>query len=282
MKHAADDAFNLYRVPERLGDARLCENRDDMGRWPEYKPRDKPRYGKYYAATFYLRAGDYKGAALYLLWAKDGGQWKIVSYHAEPTEAAPTDIPDLRDDTAFEIAQVDGPIDLVAATLDFHKSWFVTHEYDRVLAYLTDESDRCLDVYLPNGEEPPADPSAYDRRLEIGFERTVTRLGLRDGTPLEQAIRAIEPADPVVRVVKHPASDYYTILALPDFVAENATCARRLQDAKFPTMPDEPSYGTYYAGAFRANIPGEPALLYTLWAQRDDRWRVIAWHIEQP
>jgi hypothetical protein len=37
-------------------------------------------YGNYYAMLFTFRtAGDHP-AALNLLWARDGGQWKIISY----------------------------------------------------------------------------------------------------------------------------------------------------------------------------------------------------------
>jgi len=282
VKHDHDDAFTFYKVPERLGEARECSNRDEMGFAPEYKPRSSPRYGKYYGAAMHLSSGAYRGASLYLLWAKDEGTWRIVSYKVEPEEDESAVIPDLRTDEGLEFIRVKGDPKLIEAALDFHSSWFVTGDYAKAVSYLTDESDACVDLYLEPGEAKPTSSAAYDRRLELGLQRTVDGLGLAKATPLEEAIEGIAPVDPVVHIVEHENEEYFTLLDVPDFVAEHAGCEQRLDEVVFPKMPANPTYGNYYASAFRANIPGEPTILHCLWAKRDDAWKVIAYHIEEP
>ena len=41
----------------------------------------------YFGSTFYLKGPQGRGATLALLWAKEQGYWKIVSYEVEPEEA---------------------------------------------------------------------------------------------------------------------------------------------------------------------------------------------------
>ena len=79
VEHAGEHAYTLAAVPDSLASSFECEKRSTKH---PYTGDDaaKKIYGNYYATLFTFRtAGDHP-AALTLLWGKDNGQWKIISY----------------------------------------------------------------------------------------------------------------------------------------------------------------------------------------------------------
>ena len=82
--------FVLYGVPDDVAASFECANRTKIGE--PMQPRDKRSYREledfdYFGSTFYLKGPQGRGATLALLWAKEQGYWKIVSYEVEPEEA---------------------------------------------------------------------------------------------------------------------------------------------------------------------------------------------------
>ena len=79
VEHAGERAYTLAAVPDSLASSFECEKRSTKHPYTGDDAAQKV-YGNYYAMLFTFRtAGDHP-AALTLLWAKDGGQWKIISY----------------------------------------------------------------------------------------------------------------------------------------------------------------------------------------------------------
>jgi hypothetical protein len=79
VEHTAEHAYTLAAVPDSLVSSFECEKRSTKN---PYTSDDAAQnvYGNYYATLFTFRtAGDHP-AALTLLWGKDNGQWKIISY----------------------------------------------------------------------------------------------------------------------------------------------------------------------------------------------------------
>ena len=87
VPHPQQAQFVLYEVPDDLAARFDCASRLTPG-----APTQGSRaYGQHFGATFRV-AGPAKNASVALLWAREGGYWKIVSWHMEP-EAHETPIP---------------------------------------------------------------------------------------------------------------------------------------------------------------------------------------------
>jgi hypothetical protein len=79
VEYAGEQAYTLVAVPDELASSFECEKRSKKH---PYAGDDaaKKVYGNYYATMFTFRTPGEHSAALTLLWGKDGGQWKILSY----------------------------------------------------------------------------------------------------------------------------------------------------------------------------------------------------------
>ena len=79
MEHTGEHAYTLAAVPDELEPSFACHKRsakdpyvsDDSGTM---------HYGKYYATMFTFKTPGEHPAALTLLWGKESGEWKIISY----------------------------------------------------------------------------------------------------------------------------------------------------------------------------------------------------------
>jgi hypothetical protein len=80
VEHAGESAYTLVAVPDSLSGAFLCAKLSTKNPYVPPEGTAKPVYGNYYATLFAFRTAGEHPAALTLLWAKDGGAWKIVSY----------------------------------------------------------------------------------------------------------------------------------------------------------------------------------------------------------
>ena len=122
--------FVLYDVAEDVASSFQCINRTEA---VSQDSADRPRrFGKYYGSIFYLE-GPARGDTLALLWEKENGIWKIVSYEVEPA-GEEIDTPDLRPTEpteAVEIQRTDGDARFISVTEDFVRSWLVEKNIDQ-------------------------------------------------------------------------------------------------------------------------------------------------------
>jgi hypothetical protein len=79
VEHAGERAYKLVAVPDELASLFECEKRSKKHPYAGDEAAKKV-YGNYYATMFTFRTPGEHSAALTLLWGKDGGQWKILSY----------------------------------------------------------------------------------------------------------------------------------------------------------------------------------------------------------
>jgi hypothetical protein len=80
VKHSNAKAFVLASVPDHMGAAADCQGRG-AGRDPYFeKPASGNVYGNFYATGFRLSKPGNEAGVLWAVWAKENGQWKIVSY----------------------------------------------------------------------------------------------------------------------------------------------------------------------------------------------------------
>jgi hypothetical protein len=79
VEHADERAYTLVAVPDELASSLECEKRSKKHPYAGDETAKKV-YGNYYATMFAFRTPGEHSAALTLLWGKDSGQWKILSY----------------------------------------------------------------------------------------------------------------------------------------------------------------------------------------------------------
>ena len=79
VEHAGERAYTLVAVPDELASSFECEKRSKKHPYAGDEAAKKV-YGNYYAMMFTFRTPGEHSAALTLLWGKDNGKWKILSY----------------------------------------------------------------------------------------------------------------------------------------------------------------------------------------------------------
>lgn len=80
VAHPGEDAYTLVAVPDELEGLFLCSKRSKANPYVEDDETTAKRYGQYYATMFTFQTPGEHSAALTLLWGKEKGQWKIISY----------------------------------------------------------------------------------------------------------------------------------------------------------------------------------------------------------
>ena len=183
--------FVIYSVPDDIAARFDCESRLMIG---APKPAGRA-YGNYYGAAFYVNATNGgKDQSMALLWAKDGGYWKIVSWQAEPIselgaepEAAPST-------PASTVASTKADPTFVAATKGFLDSWLIKKDYDAAFGYLSPVSYACYD--LTRSPDAPASTSPDDAGRKIRAALGIRRGARREAGLAERAGRARPSASP--------------------------------------------------------------------------------------
>ena len=278
VQHPHDALFELFDVPEDMALAFDCASRD----LPETqgKKGDPNKYGKYFASIFYLSApSGRRSGTMGLLWTKENKIWRIVSYEVEPEEEAAR-VPDLRTAEALEIKRVDGDPSFIQANLDFLNAWFVDQDYQKAFSFFSTECFDCINLYK-RGEAPAVQTEEEaEQHLLNALELISVKL---HAAGLEEAVEDIEPSNPVVYLVAHEDEALYSLLSVPDHIAEDFVCSVYTGGEMHFEEPETPVYGNYFATAFMVKLIGaEPAVFYLLWTRENGDWKIIAYHVVTP
>jgi hypothetical protein len=270
--------FVIYSVPDDIAARFDCESLLTIG-----APKPAGRvYGHYYGAAFYVNATNGgKDHSMALLWAKDGGYWKIVSWQAEPInepgaepDAAPASAP------ASTVASMKADPTFVAATKGFLDSWLIKKDYDAAFAYLSPRSYSCYD--LTRSPDAPASTSPDDagRKIRAALERSGGMVG--KATSLGALIAPVHPFHTAIHEMDHTYAGAFTLSSVP----KRAHRRRRLRGAgPWPALQGELTgeYGKAFGLSFRFQTgSGAAPVLRMLWAKENGAWRITAYDVEQP
>jgi len=80
VKHSNSRAFVLASIPDHMGAAASCQDRKPGEEFDLQEPGTGKVYGNYFAAGFRLVKTFGDPSVLWIVWAKENAQWKIVSY----------------------------------------------------------------------------------------------------------------------------------------------------------------------------------------------------------
>jgi hypothetical protein len=271
VTHERQDEFFIYAVPDHLVASFDCESRLIPG-----TARRARSYGQHFGATFQV-VGSAKSAAVALLWAKEDGFWKIVSWKTEPepdealVPPAPPELP---------VVRITADLSLVQATKALVDAWLVRRNYDAAFRYLSPRSYACYD--LVQNPDAPASTSSDDAGQRI--RTSLERIGQAVGTSrrLEEMIEAAEPLHPAIRVMEQPYSRLFSLTSFPAALGDVVECDARARGAVAPDpLPLE--YGEAFGMTFRFRTQdGETPVLRLLWRKEEGSWRVTAFDVESP
>lgn len=273
VNHPYGGQFVIYSMPDDQARAFECdgENGSSDGK------SDKPKYGNFFGATFYVKV---PGAPtpVAVLWAQDEGYWRIVAWQTDADDRNET--PDAATPPVAAPAKIAADAGLITAATDFLESWLVRKDYAKAFGYLSADAFACYDVV--RGADQPAAASADDagRRIRAALEQAGNQGG--PVRALEDVVSGVPPVHPATRVMDHRRSRAFTLTGIPNALADAASCQARARGVKF-TGEVRPEYGRGFVTAVRFRASGnEAAVLRLLWMKQDGTWRITAYDVDLP
>jgi hypothetical protein len=263
--------FVLYDVRDDIATRFDCASRLTPG-----APTQARAYGRHFGATFRV-ASQGKDAAIALLWAKEDGYWRIVSWQTAPEPDETPAPPTPPEPTA---ARIGADLPLVHAAHEFMESWLIRKDYDAAFRFLSTRSYACYDVV--RGPDRPASSSPDDAASKT--RASLERVGQWVGAPgsLEAIVEAADPLHPSIRVMDQPYSRTFSLTSFPTALADVVECDARARGAT-PPDPLPLAYGDAFGMTFRFRTQGGDApVLRLLWRKDGDAWRIRAYDVEAP
>jgi hypothetical protein len=273
--------FALFETPEDLAFDFECANRNSV---QEVAETAKPgrKYGKYFGAALRLKTPGAKGATLVILWTKESGYWKIVSWDVESDKVEHKKVPNVAEaGPEIKIERVTGDPGMIAAAQGFFDDWFVKQNFEKAVGYLSEQCYPCVNLNASEGEKKVRNWSEGQRKILDGMKNVSDTIGRKH--EVGEAIRSITPAHPAVKLVSHPQEQAYALVSVPDEIAKAFECQTQAQGVKVARkLSGLPVYGNYYGTILELKVRGTPAALRLLWGKEKDQWKIVAYSVEVP
>src|SRR5262245_52942944 len=273
--HSAE--FDLFQTPDDIAFDLECANRNKTeGATERAKPRR--RYGRYVGASLQL-----KNDRLLILWARESGNWKIISWSIEPDQLSGEKAPETVQAAAAEttVERVAGDPSLIAAAEGFFDAWFVKQNFEQAVGYVSEQCYPCINLYLDEGAKKVQNWAEGRQTLREGMKNVARKIGRKND--VSESIESIVPAHPALKLVTHAQEQAYTLVSVPDEIARDFQCQSQAEGVKVSQKTGGTAvYGNYYGAIFELKVEGAPAALNLLWGKENDQWKIIAYSVEVP
>jgi len=118
-------------------------------------------------------------------------------------------------------------------------------------------------------------------RILDGMKKIADVIGRK--SEVKDAIKGVTPVHPLLKLVSHPQEEAYTLVSLPNEIAEDLECTNQVRGVKVAQKFGGPAvYGNYYGVLFELRVGGTPASLKLLWGREKEQWKIIAYSVEVP
>jgi hypothetical protein len=271
-KNAYSSEFRLVSLPVDMGEDEECVA-IPAG---ESSKRSKE---KYFATAFRGKNGDSRNKVMSLLWAQDGGYWKIIAIRLEDSSDAGL-VPNnaaLVVPAAEEPRNIAGDPASVKDITQFYHTWILKRDVTQASGFASQRSYQCLSA--PSEDQKKLTPTA---RIQSALEQPLTRI--RPSANLSDMMSGVQPANDLLRPVQQENFRAFAIMAVPDQMADSFLCQNRHLPESSPDLKAaDAKYGPYYLTASRFNYGEEqsPALLL-LWTKEEAGWKIVSWAVELP
>jgi hypothetical protein len=263
--------FVISAVPDDVAAAFDCESRLTLSD----SKKVARAYGNYYGATFYVSGR--KDQRVALLWAKENGYWKIVSWD---TGSNDEDSPAPAASTEVSVARIKPEPSLVQSARQFLEAWLVRKDYDAAFKYLSTKSYGCYDLERNPTLPAATSPADAGAKIREGLARAGDEAGRQRN--LDALLEAVEPIHPSVRVMDHQYARTFSLTSIPNALGDASECDARSQAAKIPD-PLPPEYGDAFGMLLRFRTgSGDAPVLRVLWRKEGSDWRITSYDVELP
>jgi len=240
-------------------------------RLAEDLPYASDKMQSYFSSSSVIRSANRKtpGEFLYLVWHRESGVWKIVSWYLQ-NPLALNNGPQSADEETEEGGgpEVNPDPGLAPVTARFLKTWLVSRDIPAALRYVAPNVDTNLNKSAPLTEQK-------------WFQRVAA--DMPKGTTLNDVIQPVDISHPQMRKVNHPNGDAYILVRISDDLSSMYDCKARKAGAKigpgdaigkaFYTLDD-------YQTAFQPrHKTGDRGTVVLTWARRQNRWMVVAFDV---
>jgi hypothetical protein len=261
----------ITMVPDDIAAALDCES----GLMPGDASKTARAYGNYFGATLFIKGS--RDQQLSLLWARENGYWKIVSWSTggdEGAEPGPEAVP------VTPVTRVAENPAFTRAAKTFLEAWLVRQDYDAAAAFLAPASYGCYDL-----ERDPALPAATSltdagNKIRAGLARTGDAVG--KARNLAAVLGPADPFHPAVHIMNHRDANTFTLTSLPNQLGELAECEARARGGRLPEAI-APEYGNAFGTNVRfKTLSGDAPILRLLWRQVNGAWKITSYAVEAP
>lgn len=247
-------------------------------------PQASSAYGHFYAVSTMLRDPDPErpGRILYQIWTREGGYWKIISWYLrDPFQL--TDEPTLK---AAETPSSEAPAahenpELAHNVGALLHEWLIARDINAASKFFGLEALGCGQLELGQTKSLLlSDPNALTRKWLQEVAAAMPRTG-----ELDSAIQSV-PFDPNQKEkIAHPHEGAYLLLRISDDLARMASCSFRVsgQGVSRAASTGEPDFqmNEYQVIFEPRHEEGDRGAVVLTWAQRNGRWLVVAYKVEQ-
>jgi hypothetical protein len=272
VRHPDQAQFALYEVRADVAARFDCASRLTPG-----SAATRPDAAGDHRATVFRTTGSRKDASIALLWAREDGYWKIVSWQAEPE---PDRTPAPPEPAEPAVVRIKADLTLVQAAKSFLETWLIRKDYDTAFRYLSSSSSACYDAMREPGAPPSTSPDDAGRQIRSRLERVGKWVGTAGR--LETIVEATEPRHAAIRVMDQPFSRVFSMTSLPNALADAVECGARARGV-VPPDPLPLEYGQAFGMTFRFRTQeGEPPVLRLVWRKEGADWRITSYDVEVP
>ena len=160
------------------------------------------------------------------------------------------------------------------ATQEFLTDWLVRQDVEEALGFLSDRSLACLNTDDTPGDEVLRSDQARRLLAEL-MEALYDEMGDRDN--LAEAIEAVIPVDPTVRMVQHAYENDFAIGEMTVRHAERYLC-ESIPAAPGTPVPQPTDYGIYWGAIFRFKMERDQGgVLGLLWKKENGNWKIVSY-----
>jgi hypothetical protein len=239
-KNSYASEFRLLSVPADIAEDEQCVAAFD-------DESDKKTHEKYYATAFRGKQGGSRNKVMALLWAQEGGYWKIIAIRIDDGEGAPIvpKNPRRKEPGEAKPQTIAGDPEAAKDINKFYSLWIGKRQVAQAAQFASERSYACL-----SSPSPAEKKLASNARIRAGLARPLERLPQRAN--LSDMMSGVQPVNELLRPVEHQNSRAFAIMAVPDQMADSFLCQNRHLPEKSPELkPAAAKYGAFYVSSSR-------------------------------
>lgn len=265
--------FALAKLPLDLARKLDCA----AGGAPELQASD------YYAVAFRLKVPAVSTGSNLFVWQNLDGYWRIIAVQNDVELLNPDAVPnttraEAKPGAATPVAQADSQ--MVQSQLDFLQALFVNKNSDAAFGFFSPSAYSCVNAFLGSNDHKAN--STAEATLDLREDlRLIAQRSLK-GAGIEEVIEQFVPDNPTLARVAHPNEPAYLLTQIPDDQAASFFCKSSpaaATGASATTSITGPYFGTF----LKLIEPGDDTPgLGLLWAKENERWKIVAYGLDEP